>query len=137
MLTSERAVQRVRDAGLRLTPQRRVVIDVLVGDTSHPRAEDVADEVSRRMPGVSLSTVYKTLHEFAGIGLVRELEGAGPMRFDPDSGDHAHMVCEGCGSVTDLEIPSSVAKELASAARGAEVDHIDITVHATCPSCAG
>jgi len=135
ILTTEKAYSRLREAGLRLTPQRRVVVEVLAGDTSHPRAEDVADEVARRIPGVSLSTVYKTLHEFAGVGLVRELEGAGPMRFDPDSSEHAHIVCDDCGTVADLEIGSSVANDVASSASGFAVNHVDITVHATCATC--
>ena len=135
MLTTERAEERVRTAGLRLTPQRRVVIEVLAGDTSHPRAEDVAEQVARRVPGVSLSTVYKTLHEFADIGLVRELDGAGPMRFDPDSSDHAHLICDACGSVSDLEIPPSIGEALALATPNASVTRVDITVHVMCAAC--
>jgi len=137
MLTTELAHARLREAGMRLTPQRRAVIEVLAGDASHPRAEDVADEVARRIPGVSLSTVYKTLHEFADMGLVRELEGAGPMRFDPDASDHAHVVCDDCGTVADLEVGSSISSDLVFSDSGLVVSRVDIIVHATCPACSG
>lgn len=135
MLQTETATQRLRDAGLRLTPQRRAVIDVLAGDTSHPLAEDVARRVTERMPGVSLSTVYKTLHEFASIGLVRELGMPGAMRFDADPSAHAHLVCDDCGTVVDVPLSQETRIALLDAASGARLDSVEITLRGACRSC--
>jgi Fur family transcriptional regulator, peroxide stress response regulator len=135
MCTSE-ATDRLRAAGMRLTPQRRAVIEALCGDTSHPMAEDVAASVESMVPGVSLSTVYKTLHEFAAVGLVKELDVPGAMRFDPDTAPHAHLVCDSCGSVVDVELPDGVVASLLAAAPDATIDRVEISLHGSCSSCA-
>ena len=120
----------LRSAGLRLTPQRRAVVDALAGDTTHPLAEDVAAKLALRVPGVSLSTVYKTLHEFAAVGLIRELDVGGAMRFDADPAHHAHLVCSECGRVSDFEPPPAAMEQIAAAA-GLPVGAMSVTVHAT------
>jgi len=134
-MKSEDAMMRLREAGLRLTPQRRAVIDVLSGERSHPSADEVAAQVTHRVPGVSLSTVYKTLHEFVNLGLVRELDVPGPMRFDSEASNHAHIVCSGCGKVTDVELPESVTAALVAAAPDQSVTSVDVAMHVTCTSC--
>ena len=135
MMCSEDAKMRIRAAGLRLTPQRRAVIDALCGDTTHPAAEDVASRVESTMPGVSLSTVYNTLHELAGIGLVREVDARGAMRFDPDTSPHAHLVCDGCGSLSDVPLSSPVLAQIAASVDGVAVSRVDVTIHCSCETC--
>jgi len=135
MLNADTATARLRDAGLRLTPQRRAVIDALAGDVSHPLAEEVADKVAGRVPGISLSTVYKTLHEFASMGLIRELDLSGPMRFDSDTSAHAHLVCDGCGSVVDVPLSPELTAALRSAAGDLSVTGVDITLRGSCSTC--
>lgn len=138
MLEPVETYEQLRAAGLRLTPQRRVVVEVLAGDTSHPTAESVAQRVKQRMPGVSLSTVYKVLHELAGHGLVSELDVAGVMRFDPDTDEHMHVVCDGCGTIIDVPIPEEASRLLSgTAASGvSSVSKIDVVVRGLCNSCA-
>lgn len=135
MLSPAQAHDRLKERGLRLTPQRRALIELLDGDTSHPRAEDIAARLAERMPGVSLSTVYKALHEFAGAGLVRELDLPGGMRFDPDPSDHVHVVCERCGRIDDVELPASVRDSLALLAPDRDVADVDVRLVAICPEC--
>lgn len=135
MLTAEEGVARLREAGLRLTPQRLALIDVLAGDTSHPIAEDVANRVAERVPGVSLSTVYTTLHEFARLGLVREIDAPGSMRFDPETRDHAHLTCDRCGAVIDIAV-SPGGPAMIAEIPGARIDRVDIIARGLCPACA-
>ena len=120
---------------MRLTPQRRAVIEALCGDTTHPFAEDVATRVAASMPGVSLSTVYKTLHEFAALGLIHEVGSSGAMRFDAEPEPHAHVQCPICSAVEDFEPPAAVVRQLSLAA-GVDNEDVFITVHAPCDSCA-
>jgi len=132
------AVATMREAGLRATPQRRAVIEVLVGDTSHPHAEDVAARVVERMPGVSLSTVYKTLGEFAQIGLIQRLDAGPAMRFDPDTTEHAHLACTRCGCVVDVPLDLATVRTMRAAAGelGARADKVSVDIAGICPSCA-
>ena len=87
------------------------------------------------MPGVSLSTVYKTLHELASLGLLRELELPGSMRFDPDTAEHAHLLCEECGSVIDVPMPAGFPGALDLPA-GVRIGKVEITLHGRCANCA-
>lgn len=137
MFDPELAVTSLHEHGLRVTPQRRAVMLALAGSTTHPRVEDVAEQVARQLPGISLSTVYKTLEELACIGLIRQLEGFGPMRFDPDPSHHVHLACKGCGSIIDVPVDERILADLRGEAEsvGATVDHISIELHGTCPAC--
>lgn len=136
MLHAEEAIDHLRAAGMRLTPQRRAVLEALAGDKSHPLADDVAKRVSDRVPGISLSTVYKTLHEFASVGLIKELGLPGAMRFDADSSDHAHMVCDECGTVVDIPLTEEVSAALRDSAGHVTVTGIDVILHGSCGRCA-
>lgn len=137
MLESTVACERLRSSGLRLTPQRRAVIEELAGNTSHPTAEDVAVSLAERVPGMSLSTVYKVLHELADLGLIRELDSPGAKRFDPDVADHVHLVCDCCGSVLDAALPAPAYQSIAAAASetGTVIARLDIVARGTCSTC--
>jgi len=67
--------------GLRLTGPRRVVLEVVRATDVHPTAETVHRMVRRRLPRVSLGTVYRNLRLLVAEGLVKELPGP-HARFD-------------------------------------------------------
>ena len=137
MLERERAHDRLRAAGMRLTPQRRAVIDVLSGDTTHPTAEEVAGKVTAVMPGVSLSTVYKVLHELVDLGLIRSVEFQGAMRFDPDSEDHIHVLCDDCGRMYDATLTTEAVEAIARSAgvSPTAMSRVDVVVRGACAKC--
>ena len=85
--TSTRAL---RERGLRLTGPRRVVLEVIRGTGSHPTAEWVHRMVRRRLPRVSLGTVYRNLRLLVEEGLVQEVPGS-HARFDRNLGRHNHF----------------------------------------------
>lgn len=138
MLNVGEATERLRMSGLRITPQRRAVIDALVGDDTHPHAEVVAERVGRLMPNVSLSTVYKTLHELADRGLVTRLDLPGGMRFDPDEHPHPHFVCKDCGVVLDAHLAEDPTSRLLRAASTEmfSAESVAIEFRGTCKACA-
>lgn len=129
----------LRTRGLRLTGPRRVVLEVVRGTDSHPTAERVHAMVRRRLPRVSLGTVYRNLRLLVAEGLVKEL--AGPhARFDGNISDHHHFTCLGCGRIVDvagaLTEPHSRALCGRVAARaGLSVSHHRIEFYGRCPDC--
>jgi Fe2+ or Zn2+ uptake regulation protein len=135
MLGVENATARLREAGLRLTPQRRALLEELAGDTSHPSAESIAERVSRRVPGVSVSTVYKGLHELSSLGLIQELDLPGALRFDPETDHHAHFLCDVCTAVTDVELDAALIERLMAATGDVTPSRVDVLFHGTCPAC--
>src|SRR5882724_3587546 len=97
----EGAETALRARGLRLTGPRRVMLDVVRATESHPTAEWVHQMVRRRLPRVSLGTVYRNLRLLVAEGLVNELPGPHG-RFDGNVSDHHHFTCLGCGRITDV-----------------------------------
>lgn len=94
--------------GLRRTPQREVVLDLVLGCRDHPTAEWIWREAKRSLPDISLATVYRTLRILKEKGLIWEFTGgANPSRFDGARGGHEHLRCVSCGSVSDLDLPEA------------------------------
>jgi Fur family peroxide stress response transcriptional regulator len=110
MPSVEMMIARMRELGLKLTPQRRAILHELAGDETHPTAQELYGRLRQRASGsssdaakVSFATVYNVLASLSAVGLVaaRQL-GAGAARFDPNTTDHDHAVCDGCGVVIDV-----------------------------------
>ena len=95
--------QILREKGLKVTPQRIAVYNMLLGTTEHPNAETIYKALEPTNPTMSLATVYKTLDFFKQLGLVQELNvGEGSSRYDAQVKCHPHTVCIECGTVSDL-----------------------------------
>ncbi len=88
---------------MRLTNQRRIIMEQLRSVTTHPTADEIYGMVREKMPRISLGTVYRNLEVLSSLGLVRKLENAaGQKRFDGDMTPHHHIRCEICGRVGDI-----------------------------------
>lgn len=102
-----------RQHGLRLTPQREVIYDMLCHGGEHPTAEELHRQIRTRYPSMSLDTVNRTLLTFARIGLAEVVEGYGsPRRFDSNLARHHHVHCLRCGMIFDFSNPSYDALEI-------------------------
>lgn len=96
----------LEQAGWRYTRQRAAVYDYLQSVDSHPTAEDVYTAVRRRVPNISLATVYKALDALVDSHMAAKLAYAeGPARYDCRSEAHYHVRCLTTGQVRDLPTP--------------------------------
>jgi len=134
----ERLAGKLRDLGLRVTPQRIVIHRALCGESQHMTAEQVLAAVSEVLPGTSLPTVYSTLELLEGLQLVRRVgTGNGAVVFDSRVEPHAHTVCRRCGTMTDLDGTAAPNDALARARAGGFVpDHAQLVVWGLCRECA-
>jgi Fur family peroxide stress response transcriptional regulator len=110
---------RCQAAGLAVTPQRLAIFRALAATDTHPSAEDLHGAVRRAMPTLSLATVYKTLDTLAAVGAVRPVSRLGARgRWDANLAPHHHLLCTGCGAVTDVVEPrlDAVARPAAAVA---------------------
>ncbi len=102
-LTQDEMRERFRARGLKMTPQRAAIYQVLAGTTSHPTAEDLHRQVKRRYPMISPNTVYYTLGVLREAGLVHEVNyWRDRSRFDANISPHHHLICLGCRRIQDL-----------------------------------
>ena len=96
--------QRLRDAGLRITAPRRVILDILAETDDHPDATEIHRRAVERDAGISLATVYRTMKAFEETGAIqRHAFGDGPARFEPTGGDHHdHLIDVDTGDVIEF-----------------------------------
>jgi Fur family ferric uptake transcriptional regulator len=129
---------RFHERGLRWTPQRRTVVDVLAETDGHITGAELVERCRARDPQTIPSTVYRTLDVLEELGLVRHGHGAdGREEFHvgPDA-EHGHRYCATCGG--SWEIRSDTAAEIVDAFRQGEdfeVDLSHVTVVGTCADC--
>lgn len=124
-----------RAHGLPVTVQRRVILETLAAHDDHPTADAVFEEVRRRLPEVSRTTVYRVLDTLVRLGLAVKICSPGSgVRFDPRTSRHHHLVCSRCERVIDLDAPALDALALP---RTAAFEISDYSVHfrGTCATC--
>ena len=122
---------------MRRTRQREVVLEAVRSTMAHPTADWVYRRARRRIPAISLGTVYRNLKQLAEAGLVREIHAGGQAtRFDGNTGPHHHVRCIGCGLVQDLDMPLDLRRERAAArALDFEVVGHQVEVQGICAEC--
>ena len=92
-----------RQKGLKITPQRLLILELLKDNRTHPSAEDIHKQLVKTHPTISLATVYKTLETLTKLGKVKELNlRENRIRYDPDTQAHSHLICEKCNQIIDL-----------------------------------
>lgn len=121
----------------RHTPQRDLILSIVRSTMDHPTAEWVYRQARRRLPRLSLGTVYRNLKRLAEQGLIREVHTGGhPARYDGNTGQHYHIRCVACGRVNDL--PISVDRRLEDEAARAMNYRIlghQVEIQGLCPLC--
>lgn len=112
MTTQAELVARLRPLGLRLTPQRLAIAEVVVNSADHPSVRDIYERVRDFFPYVTIATVYSTLDVLAAAGIVRELPFQRLSRYDANLAPHANLVCIDCHSVVDAAAGAETVTEL-------------------------
>jgi Fe2+ or Zn2+ uptake regulation protein len=128
----------LRERGLKVTPQRRVIFEALQRSPEHPSADEVYQAVTEVMPDISVATVYHTLNDLVAMGEVRELDlGEGKSRYDPTTRGHCHLVCLGCRRVVDIMSDPDDLELLPEQACGFEIERCEVVFYGRCPECRG
>jgi len=125
------------DPNLRMTRQRQVILEALTGSEAHPTGDEIYRLARRRLPHISLGTVYRNLEVLSEAGLICKLElGGAPRRFDPKTDDHHHIRCLRCGKVEDIALaPVAGIERAVEAQRGYEVVGRRLELLGYCPHC--
>ncbi len=131
---------RLRAEGLRWTPQRRTIVDVLAATDGHVTGSELVERCRAVDPETIPSTVYRTLDVLEALGLVRH--GHGPRGREEfhilPQAEHGHLHCDRCGSTWEIEADEA-ARLVASLAadRGFRVDLSHVTIVGRCAACGG
>ena len=112
MTTQEELSVRLKQLGIRLTPQRLAIAEVVVNSGDHPSVKEIFERVKAFFPYVTLATVYSTLDVLERAAIVRELPFQRQSRYDANLSPHANLVCVSCGAVVDADVGQKLVAEL-------------------------
>jgi Fe2+ or Zn2+ uptake regulation protein len=133
----ETVLELFRQNGLKITPQRRVILELLTQDDSHPTADEVYQHVLSAMPNVSRTTVYNTLRELIVLGELTEVQGLseGGLRYDTDTGFHHHLFCLRCHALIDVDYDFGDLALPPGESSGYQIVRHQVTFYGICPDC--
>lgn len=113
----ETIIQKLRDNGHKITPQRLAIVKILAGSKGHPSVEDIHDQIKTDFPTMSLATVYRNIVLIKSLGEVLELGFPdGSNRYDGNKPfPHPHVICIKCKKIVDPDLDSldNMRKEVA------------------------
>lgn len=128
--------ERLRQAGLKATAPRLLILAALEGDRSHPTAEELFERLRRAHPSLSLSTVYNTLESFLHSGLCQRVNVDGSLRVDGVNDVHDHAICRRCGRVFDINGRRAPLADLrARLPRNVSLHGVRVQYDVTCADC--
>jgi len=129
--------ERLEKSGLRFTPQREHVYNVLLGKKDHPTAEEVFIRAKRGMPEISMATVYNCLDALVSCGLVRQVnQDRSATRFCSNMQPHHHFYCDDCGGAYDIDREADEPELPVPMPRGFKPNRYEVTIRGLCPDCA-
>ena len=130
-------LETLKDKGLKLTPQRRLIVDIIHDARSHLTAEDIIARVQKTMPGVNKSTIYRTLDLLENSGCVLKSESDDRFIYHhAEEGHHHHLICSRCGRTQECsETVFMPVEKTLSAKYGFQVDFKHIVISGLCQSC--
>jgi len=127
----------LREKGLKLTPQRRLIIGIIHDSGEHLTAEEILDYVQARAPGVNKSTIYRTLELLAELGCVFKSElGDRFIYHHAEEGHHHHLVCRICEKSIDCDEDLFLPVERAANEKyGYQADFKHVVISGLCADC--
>lgn len=124
-------------AGVRMTAQRRAVLDAVDAQKGAFTAVAVYDRARKAQPGLGLATVYRTLEVLRQEGAIRGLPGAGEGAYVRcHTGHHHHLVCVSCGSVEETELCGAPSPAVLRRRHGFRAQSHELDVYGLCARCA-
>lgn len=134
-----RLYEHLSDKGLKMTPQRRVILEAFLDVKGHLSAEELYDRIRQDNPAIGQATVYRAVKLLAEAGIARKVDfGDGVARYEPRYGisHHDHIVCEKCRrhvEFVDHEIEKLQEKQ--AAAHGFRLTSHRMVLYGVCPDC--
>ncbi len=137
MISQDTFRELCQEHGIPVTHQRQVLFEVMQKMHGHPSPEEVYEIVRKKVPSISLATVYKNIHLFVDCGIFREVSlHHGTQRIELNARPHHHMVCSECKTISDIDEQAlglmPARKKLPG---GFLVERYSVDVIGLCPKC--
>jgi Fur family ferric uptake transcriptional regulator len=130
--------QMLMERGLRMTPQRLMILEAIEARDDHFSADELYDQVRQRYSHLNLSTVYRTLEVLEQANIVTKTDlGDGCIRYHwAEKGRHHHLICQQCGRVFELEEPALLPlKQELERDYGFAANIVHLNIFGRCSTC--
>jgi Fe2+ or Zn2+ uptake regulation protein len=137
MMTKELIFKQLREKGLKVTPQRVAIIEVLIeqGDL-HPSARFVYQEAKKKKKSLSLSTTYAVLDELSRHGVIKMLQfDRMENRFETNREEHINLICERCKKILDYKVSIDVDQREVAKKTGFSITDTRLEYYGYCREC--
>lgn len=117
-----------------MTKQRELILNILKNSDRHMTADEIFFLAKLQMPSIAMATIYNNLNAMNDLGIIKRthIDGVADC-FDKLMDPHDHLLCDGCGKITNVRIPA--LSSFISEAVGTEIDSYEMTAHYLCPDC--
>jgi Fur family ferric uptake transcriptional regulator len=127
---------RLRDAGLRVTRPRLLILDLMQTEPGHHSADEIVGLLNQRQSPLPRASVYNVLSALVGSGLINMVSvGSGSTRYEYGARWHHHFVCKVCGVIEDVKCVIGRKPCLEPDLVPGEVDEAQVTFRGTCTTC--
>ncbi|HWP95856.1 MAG TPA: transcriptional repressor [Syntrophomonadaceae bacterium] len=129
-------MKKLQSNGLKITPQRRLILDIL-GVSSHLTGEEIINKARLEQPHISAGTVYRNLNRLCEIGLVRKVAAFdGASRFESTAFHRHHFFCLSCHDAVEIDFcPMNEEVRNLAGLNGFEVVDHDFKINGYCQKC--
>ena len=137
MNTPKKIFKIYKNKRLTLTPERRLIIELLADDTSHPSVDEVQQRAKQHIPDISRTMVYNTIIELETFGVIEKLDFVDENlpRYDTTVEPHSHLYCSRCHRVVDIDVDSNEINIDPEKFSGFQIKNYQITFYGICPDC--
>jgi Fur family peroxide stress response transcriptional regulator len=128
--------EKLKDTGVKITPQRLEIFREILNSGDHPDAETIHKRVSEKSPSISQDTVYRTLWMLTDLGLITTRSSSCKTRFEPNLSSHHHFVCTKCGMTRDFYSEDFDSLSIPESAKAfGQVQKAQVEVKGICTEC--
>ena len=136
-ITKESIIKQLRERGLKVTPQRMAIIEVLIEQGNlHPGARLVYKEAKKKKKSLSLSATYATLNELSRHGIIKTLQfDKMENRYEGNLEEHINLICERCKKILDYKVPIVVDPKGVAKKTGFSITDTRLEYYGYCREC--
>ena len=117
-----------------MTKQRDLILSILNQSDRHLTADEIFFLAKLKMPSIAMATIYNNLNAMNDAGLINRIHIDGSADcFDKIVEPHDHLLCDACGKISDIRIPT-LSKSIEESI-GQEIEYYELTIHYICPEC--
>ncbi len=119
-----------------MTKQRELILQILKQSDRHLTADEVFFLAKLKMPSIAMATIYNNLNAMTDAGMINRVHiDGGADCYERETAPHDHLLCEGCGKLSNLRIPH--LREQLESTLGGQINGYDLTVRTLCAECKG